>query len=214
MSQPLNGKFDGQEEDGGEGADSSNGSLLTTKSCPLSSSGQVQVQVQVEGKVQENSKTAAAAADEEEGSKKRVGKGKFKLSDLKPTGDDASSYSSSASHFSPSTGDSGNFSQAPTSSHSNGHERQLAAAAVSDSRPSFSLDRGGNLTVQEGNVVLHQQGVEFKGTGQVYTLSLDQIDLLKAVGKGQYGTVHKVYHRPTSRIMALKVWDGLGRKLP
>lgn len=155
MSQPLNGKLDnGQKEDGeGDSASevSGTGSLLTTaKSCPLPSA-------QVKAAT-----TAAAAETEEEKDKelallerkKRVGKGKFKLSDLKPTGDANGPSSPGATPFSPLTGDSGSFSQAPTSSHSNGNERQLDSVpqsqAQAQSKPSFSLDRGGNLTVQEG----------------------------------------------------------------
>lgn len=47
-------------------------------------------------------------------------------------------------------------------------------------------------------------GVYFLPTGQTYRISMDEFELIKEVGRGQYGLVLLVLHRPSGRLMALK----------
>lgn len=63
----------------------------------------------------------------------------------------------------------------------------------------------------KGQAVLHGSGIDFAG-GQSFTISLDEVDTLDELGKGNYGTVFKVRHsRPRSR----KQGQGLaGNKAP
>ncbi|KAI5850133.1 kinase-like domain-containing protein [Tricharina praecox] len=46
-----------------------------------------------------------------------------------------------------------------------------------------------------GKAVLHGQGVDFT-SGNSFRISLDEIQTLEELGKGNYGTVYKVIHRP------------------
>ena len=56
----------------------------------------------------------------------------------------------------------------------------------------------GSLTFKD-KAVLHNKGVDFAG-GQSFSISLDEVDTLDELGKGNYGTVYKVRHsRPTMR---------------
>lgn len=51
----------------------------------------------------------------------------------------------------------------------------------------------------KGRAVLTNKGVEF-ASGQSFAISLDEVDTLDELGKGNYGTVYKVRHaRPSSR---------------
>lgn len=50
-----------------------------------------------------------------------------------------------------------------------------------------------------GKAVLHDQGVTFS-SGSSFSISLDEVDTLEELGKGNYGTVYKVRHaRPRMR---------------
>lgn len=45
-----------------------------------------------------------------------------------------------------------------------------------------------------GKAVLHSRGVDFS-SGSSFSISLEELDQLEELGKGNYGTVHKVVHR-------------------
>lgn len=50
-----------------------------------------------------------------------------------------------------------------------------------------------------GKAVIHSQGVDFS-SGSNFSISLDEVDTLEELGKGNYGTVYKVRHaRPRMR---------------
>src|SRR5690606_19783492 len=51
--------------------------------------------------------------------------------------------------------------------------------------------------------VLHAQGVDFSN-GNSYKINMSELVYLGDLGKGQYGVVKKVLHRPTNVLMALK----------
>ncbi|KAJ2801978.1 MAP kinase kinase Wis1 [Coemansia guatemalensis] len=64
------------------------------------------------------------------------------------------------------------------------------------------VDPTGNLSF-EGKAVISANGVDFS-SGKSYKISMSQMCVLEVLGLGQYGVVHKVFHRPTRVIMALK----------
>lgn len=45
-----------------------------------------------------------------------------------------------------------------------------------------------------GKAVLHSKGVDFS-SGSSFSISLDEVDIIEELGKGNYGTVYKVVHR-------------------
>lgn len=55
-----------------------------------------------------------------------------------------------------------------------------------------------------GKAVLNASGVNFS-SGAKYDVSMDQFELGDELGRGQYGTVKRVTHRPTNVAMAMKV---------
>ncbi|RKP39144.1 kinase-like domain-containing protein [Dimargaris cristalligena] len=69
---------------------------------------------------------------------------------------------------------------------------------------SFSkvVDLSGKLNF-EGKAVLHSQGVDFNA-GRKYNIKMGDFDSRCEIGRGQFGVVSKVFHRPTKVIMALK----------
>ncbi|ODQ64389.1 MAP kinase, partial [Nadsonia fulvescens var. elongata DSM 6958] len=54
-----------------------------------------------------------------------------------------------------------------------------------------------------GKASLHSKGINFT-SGTNFNISLDQLEPLGELGKGNYGTVTKVLHKPTNVIMAMK----------
>lgn len=52
--------------------------------------------------------------------------------------------------------------------------------------------------------VLHADGVDFS-SGASFKIKMDDFELFEELGKGNYGTVQKVWHKPTKVTMALKV---------
>lgn len=55
-----------------------------------------------------------------------------------------------------------------------------------------------------GKAVLHAKGVDFSN-GSSFAINMGQLQLDEELGKGNYGTVKKVLHKPTKVAMAMKV---------
>ncbi|ODN82850.1 hypothetical protein L202_01111 [Cryptococcus amylolentus CBS 6039] len=64
------------------------------------------------------------------------------------------------------------------------------------------VDPSGSLRFSK-KAVLHAKGVDFDD-GQSFKINMDEIEVLGELGKGNYGSVHKVLHRPTGVLMAMK----------
>ncbi|KZS93943.1 kinase-like protein [Sistotremastrum niveocremeum HHB9708] len=54
-----------------------------------------------------------------------------------------------------------------------------------------------------GKAVLHASGVDFSN-GSSFKINMSQLDLDEELGRGNYGTVKKVLHKPTNVAMAMK----------
>ena len=67
----------------------------------------------------------------------------------------------------------------------------------------FYSDPSGALNFT-GKAVLHAKGVNFS-SGASFAINMNQLQLDEELGKGNYGTVQKVYHKPTNVTMAMKV---------
>ncbi|EIN11749.1 MAP kinase [Punctularia strigosozonata HHB-11173 SS5] len=63
-------------------------------------------------------------------------------------------------------------------------------------------DPSGRLSF-EGKLVIHATGVDFS-SGQSFAINMDQLELYEDLGKGNYGTVKRVLHKPTKVLMAMK----------
>lgn len=79
-----------------------------------------------------------------------------------------------------------------------------AAKASSTPFSNFNkiVDPSGRLSF-ENKAVLHAQGVDFT-SGASFTIKKDDLELLEELGRGNYGTVQKVYHKKTKVVMAMK----------
>ncbi|KAF9529219.1 kinase-like domain-containing protein [Crepidotus variabilis] len=55
----------------------------------------------------------------------------------------------------------------------------------------------------DGKAILHSSGVNFSN-GKSFSISMDHLSLDEELGRGNYGTVKKVVHRPTKVAMAMK----------
>ena len=55
-----------------------------------------------------------------------------------------------------------------------------------------------------GKAVLHAHGVDFSN-GSSFAINMEQLALEHELGRGNYGTVKKVLHKPTNVAMAMKV---------
>ncbi|KAF8348296.1 kinase-like protein [Amanita rubescens] len=64
------------------------------------------------------------------------------------------------------------------------------------------VDPSGALNFN-GKAVLHASGVNFSN-GVSYAINMGQLELDEELGKGNYGTVKKVLHKPTNVAMAMK----------
>ncbi|KAJ2491116.1 MAP kinase kinase Wis1 [Coemansia sp. RSA 2050] len=64
------------------------------------------------------------------------------------------------------------------------------------------VDLTGNLNF-DGKAVISASGVDFSN-GKSYSITMKEMEVLEVLGSGQYGTVRRVYHRPTCVPMALK----------
>lgn len=54
-----------------------------------------------------------------------------------------------------------------------------------------------------GKAVIHSKGIDFSN-GMSFQISLDELEPLEELGKGNYGTVTRVVHKPTKVEMAMK----------
>lgn len=54
-----------------------------------------------------------------------------------------------------------------------------------------------------GKASLHSTGIDFS-TGSSFRISLEELEVLGELGRGNYGTVSKVLHKPTNIVMAMK----------
>ncbi|OAX40380.1 kinase-like protein [Rhizopogon vinicolor AM-OR11-026] len=64
------------------------------------------------------------------------------------------------------------------------------------------VDPSGRLNFA-GKAVIHASGVDFSN-GSSFAINMDQLVLEQELGRGNYGTVKKVLHRPTNVEMAMK----------
>ncbi|KAK6459616.1 kinase-like domain-containing protein [Scheffersomyces xylosifermentans] len=54
-----------------------------------------------------------------------------------------------------------------------------------------------------GKASLHSKGVDFS-SGSSFRISLDELEYIEELGRGNYGSVSKVLHKPTGVLMAMK----------
>jgi serine/threonine protein kinase len=57
-----------------------------------------------------------------------------------------------------------------------------------------------------GKAILHSKGVDFSN-GSSFAINMSQLQLEEELGRGNYGTVKRVLHKPTKVYMAMKVSD-------
>jgi mitogen-activated protein kinase kinase len=53
--------------------------------------------------------------------------------------------------------------------------------------------------------VLHATGVDFT-TGGSFRINFTELEVNGEIGRGQFGVVSRVYHKPTGVLMAMKVF--------
>lgn len=81
---------------------------------------------------------------------------------------------------------------------------QMGASTQDNRFDDFSRIMQPNGTLKFSKAVLHSGGVDF-GDGQSFKINMDEMEVLGELGKGNYGSVQKVFHRPTGVPMAMKV---------
>lgn len=64
-------------------------------------------------------------------------------------------------------------------------------------------DPSGSLKFSS-KAVLTAKGVDFED-GASFKINMDEIEVVGELGKGNYGAVQQVFHRPTQVMMAMKV---------
>lgn len=67
------------------------------------------------------------------------------------------------------------------------------------------IDPTGRLNFNN-KAILTSEGVDFSN-GQSFKINMNEMVLEEELGRGNYGTVQRVYHRPTKVVMAMKVRD-------
>ncbi|KAI9137204.1 MAP kinase [Paraphysoderma sedebokerense] len=99
--------------------------------------------------------------------------------------------------------------QSPYPSPKTPKTRMMNPSRNSDSSPGSPfqnlakfVDPSGRLNFSN-KAVLHSSGVDFS-QGQSYSISLPELELREELGRGQYGVVQKVFHKPTKVVMAMK----------
>ncbi|KAL2914403.1 MAP kinase kinase Wis1 [Polyrhizophydium stewartii] len=79
----------------------------------------------------------------------------------------------------------------------------VVAASVSPfAALSKFVDPSGKLNFA-GKAAVHRNGVDFSN-GTSYKISMDELELVRILGRGQYGVVQLVTHKPTNVRMAMK----------
>jgi hypothetical protein len=68
-------------------------------------------------------------------------------------------------------------------------------------------DPSGSLRFSK-KATLHAKGVDFED-GKSFQINMDEIEVVGELGKGNYGSVQQVYHRPSGISMAMKVCHSL-----
>ncbi|WAR61709.1 hypothetical protein PtB15_12B399 [Puccinia triticina] len=102
----------------------------------------------------------------------------------------------------------GDMHQSPSSSSSsmNSQTKFLSVSGAAASTPfaNFSkiVDPSGRLNFG-GKAVVHSHGVDFSN-GSSFSINMNELTLMEELGKGNYGTVQKVFHKPTKVVMAMK----------
>ena len=87
---------------------------------------------------------------------------------------------------------------ADNGTQSNGSSQGAAGGSLLDKYSDF-IDKNTGALKFKGKATLTPQGVEFS-SGSTFNISLDEVDNLDELGKGNYGTVYKVRHsRPRMR---------------
>ncbi|KAK1233157.1 MAP kinase kinase Wis1 [Marasmius sp. AFHP31] len=75
-------------------------------------------------------------------------------------------------------------------------QSHLGSSSIIPSDPSGALNFS-------GKAVLHASGVDFS-SGASFSINMNQLELYDELGRGNYGTVKKVLHKPTNVEMAMK----------
>lgn len=70
--------------------------------------------------------------------------------------------------------------------------------------PEFALSDPSGALNFNGKAVLHAKGVNFS-SGASFAINMQQFELAEELGRGNYGTVKRVLHKPTNVAMAMKV---------
>lgn len=70
-------------------------------------------------------------------------------------------------------------------------------------------DPSGSLRFSS-RAVLTANGVDFED-GASFKINMDEMDIVGELGKGNYGSVQQVFHRPTGVMMAMKVGTSLAK---
>lgn len=81
-----------------------------------------------------------------------------------------------------------------------GAQRSLGGTPFSNFRR--FVDPSGRLNFAS-KAVVHSKGVDFS-SGASFKINMDDFELFEELGKGNYGTVQKAFHKPTKVVMALK----------
>lgn len=68
----------------------------------------------------------------------------------------------------------------------------------------FNSDGRGKFYFRNKTIVFDKPGLQLLLTGQTYRISMEEFDLIRELGRGQYGLVLLVRHLPSGRLMALK----------
>lgn len=67
--------------------------------------------------------------------------------------------------------------------------------------PQGQVSAGGQLSLN-GEATLHSGGVSFLD-GRTIELKLEDLDRLELLGEGQYGSVYRVLHKPSNKVMGM-----------
>ncbi|PJF18699.1 STE/STE7 protein kinase [Paramicrosporidium saccamoebae] len=73
-------------------------------------------------------------------------------------------------------------------------------------RPLFNLssDGHGKLDFNNKTILMDEYGAQCLSSGMTYRINMDEFEFIREIGRGQYGLVLLVQHKPSGKIMALK----------